>query len=174
MTPHLALVLGTARVGRQSEKVAKFVFAHLQNRSDLTVEFVDVRDHLFGATEGGDVAPWQSIAAKADGFIIVSPEYNHSFPGELKILIDSLDEEYRHKPVGICSVSSGSFGGVRMADHIKPVLIDLGMVVIKKAVQFPNVETLFDEAGLPADADRYHKRITEFADELIWFAQKLG
>ena len=60
-------------------------------------------------------------ARRSDGFIIVSPEYNHGYPGELKMLLNMLFSQYAHKPVGICRVSSGAWGGTRMVEQLRQV-----------------------------------------------------
>ena len=65
---------------------------------------------------------------RADGLIIVAPEYNHSFPGLLKHVLDTNLKEYIHKAVGVCGVSAGPFGGARMIQSLVPVLRELGLV----------------------------------------------
>lgn len=171
----IPLVLGSARDGRESEKVARFVYGELVALGICETQFIDVRDFLFGKTVDESevqVKVWQGIALKADGFIIVSPEYNHSFPGELKILLDSLDEEYIGKPVGLCGVSSGQFGGARMIDHIKPVLIELGMVPLRTCIHFPKVEELMFHTDSAHD-EVYKKRIARLVEEVISIAMRL-
>jgi NAD(P)H-dependent FMN reductase len=91
---------------------------------------------------------WKEIVKKSQGLIIVSPEYNHSFPGELKILLDSLSDEYERIPVAICGVSIGKFGGACMIDHIKQVLVHLGMIPISLSVNFSLVKEAFMESNL--------------------------
>jgi len=170
----IPLVLGTAREGRESEKVARFVFGEISKNESLTTQFVDVRDFLFGKTEvyGKVVEPWKEIMEKADGLIIVSPEYNHSFPGELKILIDSLYDEYVKKPVAVIGVSSGGIGGARMADNIKPILVTLGMVMLPETITFPKSKELFSPDGSILD-ESYKKRIADLMQNMEWFARTL-
>ena len=110
--------------------------------------------------------------ARADGLIIVSPEYNHGYPGELKILLDTLYQEYNRKPVGICGVSDGLMGGGRMVEHLRQVLVELQMAPIHAALYFRNVEKLFDTSGNMTDG-AYEKRAKDFFDELTWFASAL-
>jgi NAD(P)H-dependent FMN reductase len=137
------------------------------------VEVVDVADHLFSRTiapwERNEAPrPWKEAAARADAFVIVSPEYNHGYPGELKILLDSLNEEYRGKPALIAGVSSGPFGGTRMADHLKVVLAELKMVALRNSVHFPMAATFFGPDGLPADPAA-SERMKPAIDELLSF-----
>ncbi len=170
----IPIVLGTAREGRESEKVARYVLAELTALGQFQTQLVDVRDFLFGKTEVYPEAakPWKEIMTKADGLIIVSPEYNRGMPGELKILLDSLDDEYVKKPVAIIGVSSGKWGGSRMAEAILPTLVTLGMVPVSPSLPFAVVQNLFDESGKILD-DSYKAKIASMAKELIWFAQTL-
>lgn len=170
----IPLILGTAREGRESEKVARYVLGELAKIGTFTTQLVDVKDHLFGKTaeHPEESGPWQEIMTKADGLIIVSPEYNRGIPGELKILLDSLDEEYVRKPVAIVGVSSGKVGGARMAEAILPTLVSLGMVPITPSIQFPVVQGLFSPEGKILE-DSYEKRIHNMFKELTWFAEVL-
>lgn len=167
----LALVLGTAREGREAERVAHAIQAVLSALPDLTVELVDVRDHVKTAQTVPAWAPlperaaWKEIAASADAFMLVVPEYNHGYPGELKLLLDSLTEEYRDKPVGLIGVSNGPFGGARVVDHIKPVLIELRLVPTKEAVLVRDVADAVDEVGRFVD-ERTMQAVATLAEAL--------
>lgn len=173
--PFIPLILGTAREGRESEKVARFVYDEFIKLNLCETQFIDVRDFLFGKTvddSATEVKAWQDIALKADGFFIVTPEYNHSFPGELKIFLDSLYDEYKGKPVALCGVSSGQFGGARMIDHVKTVLIELGMVTLRSCIQVPKVEEVSFVTG-SKDSDVYKKRVITLVEELVQMATLL-
>lgn len=118
----LTIVLGTARKGRESEKVAYLVRDEAKKHG-YTIQFADVReyttDHTIPSWEKDEKSKqWEKIAANTDAFIFVVPEYNHSFPGELKLLLDRLYKEYAGKTAAIVGVSSGGFGGVRMIEHL--------------------------------------------------------
>lgn len=170
----IPIVLGTAREGRISEKVAHYVFNEVSALDTFGTQLVDVKDHLFGKTaEYSEAAKgWKDIMTKADGLIIVSPEYNRGIPGELKILIDSLDEEYIKKPVAIVGVSSGKWGGSRMAEAILPTLVTLGMVPISPSIPFPVAQNLFDADGKILD-DSYGTKIASMVKEMSWYAEVL-
>jgi NAD(P)H-dependent FMN reductase len=109
----IPIILGTARVGRQSEKAAKFMLQEMV-KAGVESELIDVRDHRITATDKKlpESEALAKIIIKADALIVVSPEYNHGYPGELKMMLDMLYDEYFHKPVGFCGVSIGIFGGV--------------------------------------------------------------
>ncbi len=111
---HIPVVLGTARVGCKSEAVAKYVVATLEGRDDITTELVAAKDHVTsiattppwgvgGASETG--SGWKDIIAKSGALVLVIPEYNHGYPGELKLLLDSLYEEYKGLSVAMVGVS---------------------------------------------------------------------
>ncbi|VVB52124.1 NADPH-dependent FMN reductase [uncultured archaeon] len=172
---YVPVILGTARVGRRSESVANYVLSEVV-KAGISSEIVDVRDYRIEATDNTRKSQTALKLAekvtKADALIIVSPEYNYGYPGELKMMLDLLTSEYARKPVGICGVSNGSFGGVRMIQQLRPVLISLQMVPIKEAVHFPKVQDLFDEKGAVKDA-AYEGRVRKFLDELLWYAKHL-
>lgn len=169
--PFIPLILGTARQGRQSEKVAKYLFEHLK-RFDFDTELIDVRDYLPAAQtippweENEATRPWRKIVARASAFIIVAPEYNHGYPGELKLLLDQELDAYDDKYVLMCGVSSGRFGGARLLDHILPVFNELGLINVAYPLYFGNVEKLFAQELDAIDAE-YRKRIDKSIGELL-------
>jgi NAD(P)H-dependent FMN reductase len=109
---------------------------------------------------------------RADALVIVAPEYNHSFPGLLKHVLDSCLKEYIHKAAGIVGVSAGPFGGVRAIQDLLPVIRELGLVNIFWDVNFGNVANVFDESGKLLD-QAFIKRSDKFLDELMWMAKTL-
>ena len=159
---NVIIILATGRKGRQSEKVADFVF----EKTDFKSEIIDVRDWVKPVTEKypEDQEELRQKFEQADGFIIVSPEYNSSYPGELKILLDTFLKEYEGKPVGIVGVSAGSFGGIRMIEKLRPVLINLGLVPISKMVTFKDVRSVFKDGELVKDS--YNQYVDEFLNKL--------
>jgi len=177
---YIPVVLGTAREGRQSEKAARFVFEELQKQDGVEAVFVDIKDHLSTITTppwgvgGANEKPtkWKEIATKADAFILVLPEYNRGYPGELKLLLDSLFDVYDKKPVGLCGVSAGMFGGARALDHIKPVLVELKMTPIRSVLHFPKIKEAFNEDGTIVD-EKNKERAQAFFTDLIWYAEAL-
>ena len=176
----IPVILGTARAGRRSENLAKIKVEHLEKHAaqyGVQTELIDVRDFRHPATdndkESDVVKKFSEKISPACGLIIVSPEYNHSFPGELKMMIDMLYDEYAKKPVGFCGVSSGPWGGNRVVEQLRTVAIELHMVPIREALYFPLVQSLFDEKGKMKDPASYEPRIKTFMDELMWYAKPL-
>lgn len=174
---YIPILLGTGREGRQSEKVARFALFEAA-KFGFKTELVDVRDFANPVTippeqPNAKIEPWRKIIKRAHGLIIVTPEYNHSYPGELKIMLDALEDEYRRKPVALCTVSSGPIGGARLGELILPVLHSLHMVVVTPPVYFPKVKELFDEQGMITDG-KYKEKLNKLFTNLAWYAGKLN
>src|SRR6266571_716030 len=170
------VILGTSRQGRASEHAAHFVVDHVAKRPDMRTELIDIRNLRFSIDDAGEAIKDSKFSAtvnEADALIFVVPEYNHSFPGLLKHVLDTNLKEYIHKAAGVCGVSAGPFGGARMIQSLLPVLRELGMVTIFSDVYFGNAGKLFDPAtGAIADP-AYTGRVDKFLNELVWMARAL-
>src|SRR3954465_930470 len=169
----IPLILGTPRQGRESEHAANFVFEHTKNRAGVETELIDVRTLPMKLDDAGEEMKDPKFSAtinRCDGLIIVTPEYNHSFPGLLKHALDMNLQEYIHKAVGICGVSAGSFGGARAIESLLPVMRELGLVTIFEDVNFGTVGKLFDDSGNLLD-QKFVGRVDKFLNELIWMAR---
>ncbi|MFH1471232.1 MAG: NADPH-dependent FMN reductase [Candidatus Micrarchaeota archaeon] len=171
---NISVILGTSRVGRQSEKVAKFMLSEIEKAGHKS-EIIDIHDYPLTATDNTEKSELaknlESKIASADALIIVSPEYNHGYPGELKMTLDLLWEQYAKKPVGFCGVSSGMMGGVRAVEQLRLVAIQLQMIPIFQALYFPKAQELFDEDGGIKDAS-YHKTVQSFLKNLASYVKK--
>lgn len=182
MALNLVIIFGSVRSDRQGIKAARFVQRQFVERGH-TVTLVDpleyqlpLLDRMYKEYAKG-TAPEQlerlaTLYRAADGFVIVTAEYNHSAPPALVNLLDHFLEEYFFRPSAIVSYSGGSFGGVRAASHLRDMLAELGMAAIPSSFPIPKVGAAFDDAGVPADA-AYARRFTKFASELEWYAQAL-
>jgi NAD(P)H-dependent FMN reductase len=171
----IPIILGTSRRGRQSGNVARFVFEQTRKRAGVEAELIDVCTLPMRLDDAGEQmkdAKFSATINRCDGLIIVTPEYNHGYPGLLKHALDMNLEEYIHKAVGICGVSAGPFGGVRVIEALLPVMRELGLVTIFWDVNFGNVEKLFDDQGNLLDQS-YVRRLDKFLNELIWMARLL-
>ena len=171
----IPIILGTARQGRQSEHVARFVFEQIKKRPEIEAELIDVRELPMKLDDAGEQMKDPELSAtieRCDGLIIVTPEYNHGYPGLLKHALDMNLKEYIHKAVGICGVSAGPFGGARVIETLLPVMRELGLVTIFEDVNFGNIGMLFDERGKLLD-NNFIRRVDMFLDELIWMAKVL-
>jgi len=166
----IIFLLGTAREGRKSEKVFSFVLDIAKQRSDIETHLVDIRDYSQSVTEGLSkplTEKWREMLKEAHGLVIVSPEYNHGYPGELKMFLDNAYKEYEGKPVAICGVSNGPVGGARMAEQLKLVLLAFQMMIINAVVYFANVNDIFDTSGEIQNREYWDKRVNGMLDELI-------
>src|SRR2546430_3984568 len=171
----IPIILGTARQGRQSEKVARFVFEEATKRADIETELIDVQKLPMRLDDAGEQMKDTAFSAtidRCDGIIIVAPEYNHGYPGLLKHALDMNLKEYIHKAVGICGVSAGTFGGARVIEALLPVMRELGLVTIFEDVNFGKIGTLFDERGNLLHQN-FIRRVDTFLNELIWMARVL-
>src|SRR5712692_2887685 len=171
----IPVILGTARQGRESENAARFVFDQTKKRAGVESELIDVCKLPMKLDDAGEQMKDPKFSAtiqRCDGLIIVTPEYNHGYPGLLKHALDMNLEEYIHKAVGICGVSAGPFGGARVIENLLPVMRELGLVTIFEDVNFGSVRKLFDESGKLLD-ENYVRRVDKFLEELIWMARVL-
>lgn len=174
----LAVLIGTTRERRESIKAARYIADFASRQPGVEAVFVDPKDFHFpgdGNDPEGKDPRYSAITERADAFFIVSPEYNHSFPGSLKRMIDSELQTYNHKPVAFAGVSNGGWGGVRAIEALVPAVRETGLVVMSWDVYFPRVQDLFDEQGklLPEHTARYEKNLQKLFDELLWFARLL-
>lgn len=176
---NIPIILGTGRNGRWSEKVFNTVVAYAKTREEMNVEPIDVRDYATPVTEHDNTTPqeqqWQAKAAAADGFIIVTPEYNHGYPGELKMLLDKAFDQYLHKVFGFVTVSEGGLGGARVAEQLLNVTNALNCITSNKHVYVSKVETLFEEDGSMKAAEKaaLEPRLKKLFDDVAWYAAAL-
>jgi NAD(P)H-dependent FMN reductase len=172
----IPVILGTSRQGRQSEYVARFIVEQASQRSDVQTELIDIRNIPVPINDAGESIKdpqFSAIMERADGLIIVVPEYNHGYPGLLKHVLDTCLKEYIHKAVGLCGVSAGPFGGTRVIQNLLPVMRELGLMTIFYDLNFGNVQKLFDESGNLIDSPTYIRRMERFMTELIWMSTVL-
>jgi len=183
MNLNTAVIYGSARQSRQGIKAARFLVRKLEERSHA-VTLVDSReselpflDLMYKEYEDGQApAAMEAIANTlrlADGFVIVSAEYNHSIPAALKNLLDYYQSEYFYKPSAIVTYSAGPFGGVRALVNLRGILAELGTPSIPSAFPVPHIGKAFDDDGIPLD-EAYNQRIVKFLDEYEWYANALS
>ena len=173
----IPILLGTNRSNRETENAAKWVFGKMSERDDIEAPFFDVRDFNlpndnYGTELGADFPKWREAIVRADGLVIVTPEYNHGYPGTLKSVLDLLLKEYIHKAVAFVGVSAGPWGGTRVIESMVPMVRELGLAVTFSDLNFPSVKSKFDADGSLLD-EAYEKRVTGFLDELVWMSRAL-
>jgi len=174
----IAVLTGTKREGRLSIHAARWVAEQGKALPGVEIIFVDPNDFTLppdGAPGDGRDPAYSDITARADGFFIVTPEYNHSIPGSLKRLLDSEFQNYFHKAAMVAGVSNGPVGGARVCEAILPVLRSLGLSASRMNLYFPDVQDIFDEQGVmkPELAEEYTKKVQGAYTDLIWLARAL-
>ncbi len=172
----IAVIEGTTREKRESIKASRYIAEFGRQQPGVEIILVDPKDFNFpgdGNDPEGKDPRYGAITAKADGFFIITPEYNHSFPGSLKRMLDSELQTYNHKPVAFAGVSNGSWGGTRAVESLVPAIRETGLVCLSWDVYFPRIQDLFDEAGQlkPENQERYNGNLQKLYDELIWMAR---
>lgn len=168
----IPVILGTARQGRMSLHGANLMKAQLAGRPGVETELIDIANLPLTDWDAIRAAGFAAKMERADALVIVSPEYNHAYPGLLKHVLDSCLKEYIHKAVGIVGVSAGQFGGARGIQGLLPVVRELGLVNIFWDVNLGPVGKLFDESGKLLD-EAVLPRIDKFIEELVWMARTL-
>jgi len=173
---NIVVIEGTTRQERKSIHAARLVAGIGEKIAGVSITFVDPLEMTLPYNDGNDqinkIPEWLEINRRADAYFIITPEYNHSFPGSLKKLLDNDLGNYTHKPVALAGVSSSPWGGVRAVESLVNVVRELGMVATFKDVYFPKVDELFDQQGRLQD-NAYVEAIEKSYQELIWMAKVL-
>jgi NAD(P)H-dependent FMN reductase len=183
----VAVITGTTREGRFSGLVAEWITGHLAARPDIELEGVDLRDHPLPFFDGAapahtlrnyprdDVARLGAAIDRADGFVVLTGEYNHGYPAVLKNAMDWTFVEWRHKPVTF--VSWGNVGGARAIEQLRQVAVEFEMAPLRHAVHIlPDVMIAVRQAGESADVALFeglHGRVDRMIDDLLWWMRAL-
>ena len=179
---NIAVLLGSVRRDRVGTRAAKLVVRDLERRSHQ-VQLIDplelqlpLLDRMYKEYPKGEAPePLEELAEiyrHADGFLVISGEYNHGIPPALKNLLDHFLEEYFWRPSGIVCYSAGGFGGVRAAMQLRMTLAELGMSSVPSILPIPRISQTIDEGGVAIEplVDRSANR---FLDEFLWYAGAL-
>lgn len=174
----LPVLQGTTRPKRRSIAVSRFIVSYIEKTygDEIETQLVDPKEYAF-PNDGKDPdvqdPRYTELTRRADGFVIVIPEYNHSFSGSLKRMLDSELTNYIHKPAALCGVSAGPWGGVRAIESILSPLREMGMIATFRDVNVAKVGEAFDDHGNPTDA--FHMKPLQSAiTELVWMAKVLS
>jgi len=182
MTFTTAILYGSVRPARKGILAANYLKKQVEARGHQ-VHFIDPLEYKLPLLEkmykeykeGEAPENLEKIASmlkKADGYIIVTGEYNHSIPPALKNMLDHFQKEYFFKPSAIASYSAGRFGGVRAAVHVRAILGELGMPSIATIQSYPKVQNAFDGNNDPVEEFTI-KSTKRFLDEYEWYAEAL-
>jgi NAD(P)H-dependent FMN reductase len=178
----IPIILGSARRGRQSPKVARFLAERLR-RTEVETEILDLAEYNFPIMEErlrmltdapAGVVEFGEKLRRADAVLIVTPEYNNGYPGVLKNALDYFGPaEYKDKPFGIATVSAGGFGGQMCLSQLRLVTLGLGGFPIPAAFPVSVVQNSFDDDGNPSE-ERYEKSAAAFIGSLKWYAEAVA
>jgi NAD(P)H-dependent FMN reductase len=175
--PHIAIISASVRVGRVSHRVALYFKNYILQNNLATVEILDLKEYNFPVFDERlnhqkDPIPsavdFSEKIKKADGVIIVTPEYNGGYPASLKNVTDLLYPEWYRKPIAISTVSDGGFGGTQVITSLAFSLFKAKAWLVPAMCPMPKAQELFDEQGNPADKQSLERRVLPFTKELLW------
>ncbi|HTZ91198.1 MAG TPA: NAD(P)H-dependent oxidoreductase [Streptosporangiaceae bacterium] len=185
----LQIIVGSTRPARAADKVVPWVTNRAALHEAFDTEVLDLRDWplpMFGEHMGsiGDpsdpsysdqaVRQWNRKIAEADAYLVITPEYNHSVPGELKNAIDSVfvSFAFRNKPMAMVGYSGGVGGAIRAIEHLVQIAVEVEAAPLRSTVVLPYVDKAFTEDGEPADpATEVSLQI--LLEDLAWWATAL-
>lgn len=173
---HIAILSSSVRRGRKSHHVALYFKTYLEANHQATVEILDLQAYNFPIFEdtiktiqkpSDKVLEFANKIKSAEGIIIITPEYNGGIPASLKNVIDLLYDEWHGKPISLCTVSSGIFGGSQALVSLQFTLWKIGAWVVTNMFPVPNVATSFDDQGHASNKPFTDKLAKAFLAELF-------
>ena len=174
---NIAIISASVREGRNSHRVAVHLQRTISAMEGHTADMLDLKEFDFPLFHerlkflkdpGEKVNNFADRIRKADGVIMVTPEYNGAAPAALKNVIDLLTDDWKMKPIALSTVSSGSFGGSQTLVSLLFSLWKIRGWVVPGAMQVPTIKDNFNENGEPIDKEAWEKRTTAFLDQLLW------
>ena len=160
----VGVIYGSTRPGRFCDTVARWTAAQIAARAGFAIELIDP------ASASTDL---KQRLASCDGFVVVTPEYNHGYPAPLKQLIDSVGEEWHAKPVAFVSYG-GISGGLRAVEQLRQVFAELHAVTIRDSVSFAGAWEQFDSSGALRNPERAERSMEAMLRRLRWWAAALA
>lgn len=178
----IAIILGSVRENRRSTSVADFLALSLNSNEGVEVDLLDLKKYSFPVmTERfrnlenppKGMADFSKSLINSDGILIISPEYNGSFSGVLKNTLDYFKKEYYKKPLGVVTVSSGSWGGINASHHLLSWALHVKAIPSPFKLMVQNVDSLFDGDGKLLDED-FTLRSEKFLTEFLWLVRSIS
>lgn len=176
----VAILIGSIRKGRQSQKAAYLIEKKLEARG-VEVDIIDLAENTLPMLEeradrdpqvSPDVIAVGKRLAVADSVILLSPEYHGSYTGVLKNALDYYRAEFQKKPIGVIAVSSGKMAGINASVQMQHLVLSMGAYALPQKFLVPDITNTIDEHGhtevaaLQAQADK-------FAEEFLWLTQAI-
>lgn len=173
----IAVLIGSDRPNRFGGVVARWFLEHARQRRDMVFDVIDLLDvdlpAVFPDGPVPEVEAYRTRIDAADGFVVISPEYNHGYPASVKQAIDLAKTQWYAKPVGFVSYG-GLAGGVRAIEQLRQVFAELHVVGMRDAVSFSRVRHLFDEEERLIDPDPPADAAKKMLERLAWWGWALA
>lgn len=175
---HIAIILGSTREGRRTDKVAYFLASRMQAIEGIGTEVIDLmtsplpiyRNRWRQQAEPDPLlVQVGQVLERADGIILCSPEYHGSYTGALKNALDHYWDEFYRKPMGVVATGSGKFGGINASTQMQHLILSLGAYPMPHKLLVPFVKETFDAEGKPLREDVI-QQTEKFVDEYLRFA----
>ncbi|MBB6452604.1 NAD(P)H-dependent FMN reductase [Salirhabdus euzebyi] len=177
----IGIILGSTRPGRNGEAVAKWIYEAAQNRTDSDFELVDIADYnlplldepvppSMGQYQHEHTKKWSEKIASFDGYIFVTPEYNHATSGALKNAIDYLYNEWNNKACGF--VGYGSLGGARAVENLRMIAAELQLADVRSQVGF-SLFTDFENFSEFKPGDHHKDAVDSLFNQVISWSNAL-
>jgi NAD(P)H-dependent FMN reductase len=171
----IAIIVGSTRPGRRAEPVAQWVLDNARKRGDAAFEILDIRDFdlpvldeetppSMGKYGKAHTKAWAAKIGSFDGFVFVTPEYNHSISGALKNAIDFIYREWNNKAAGF--VSYGTTGGVRAVEHLRGILAETQTATVRAHVSL-SLYTDFENFSAFKPAANHAAQLSTMLDQLV-------
>ena len=175
----IAVIVGSTREGRFAPTVTNWFTDVATNHGGLTIDIVDPAEitlpavhPAFGTAATPELAALSERLSAADAFVVVTPEYNHSFPAVLKHTIDLFRDEWKAKPVGFVSYG-GQGGGLRAVEQLRLVFAELHAVTVRDSVSFHGAASIFGDDGMPLDTTVCNNAAKNMLEQLHWWGTTL-
>jgi NAD(P)H-dependent FMN reductase len=175
------MIIGSVREGRRGRAIGEWAYQAAAAKEDLSVELIDLKEWNFpmfdlakppimGEYSDPLQRRWAKKIKKADGYVFICPEYNHSFPSSLKNALDYLYEEWGRKPAAF--IGYGPSGGIRGIEQLKLVLIELNVAPLSSALHLYKVHEKIENGRFQGD-EREAANLHRVLDELLWWSKTL-
>jgi NAD(P)H-dependent FMN reductase len=172
----IAVIVGSTREGRFAPVVADWFVKQARSRQDMDVDVVDLAEvdlpSAYPRSPGPELGDYLARIDRADGYVVVTPEYNHGYPAALKQAIDLPHRQWRAKPVAFVSYG-GLSGGLRAVEQLRQVFAELHATTIRDTVSFHMAHAAFDAGGQPVEPDGCTSAAQVLLDQLAWWATAL-
>lgn len=172
---NICVIYGSGRAGRFGDVVGDWLLKRLAERPDISIEIVDPRELDISIQHQSDApaaARLREVLDRSDGFIVLVPEYNRSYPAALKAVIDLAYAEWNAKPVAFVSYG-GVSGGLRAVEHLRQVFAELHAVTVRDGVSFANPWQMQDEDGQFSPPAAAEQALDLALSKLSWWARAL-